>query len=417
MLFKRRKSRIPAGLMPNTGHVQKAGWLHRRRLAGKSAAVRSATPDQQKRGDLCLWLVPTNSGKVRKIRVSWITATGLVASIALCSAFVTYVISDYARLHLSKELMHRLLSSITDQRNSLMGENKELQAQLDELSSAAATLAAYKKQVEQRVAALSTLLAAGSPFDPREILKGDGVIEQPTSVSKLAKAPATSDKSAENREGSAARGIGGLEVECGSDGCDDPRAALAPDAFTLSPEAMALIQMSNADKRTGVELLDRRLLADLDAYVSVLRTLPIGKPVRGEVNSPYGVRLSPFTKRISKHEGVDFAVPFRDKVAVTANGVVRAVKRTSTYGLMVDVMHGDLGKGGRVLTRYAHLSQALVQEGQKVRRGDIIGLVGSSGHSTGPHLHYEVRLDGRAVNPMKLIKLSKSLDGALFTAQ
>ena len=83
---------------------------------------------------------------------------------------------------------------------------------------------------------------------------------------------------------------------------------------------------------------------------------------------------------------------------------VLEVKRNSTYGLVIDIKHTD-----RISTRYAHLSSALVTPGEKVLRGDLIGQVGSTGHSTGPHLHYEVILDGQQVNPQNYLTLTDRL--------
>jgi murein DD-endopeptidase MepM/ murein hydrolase activator NlpD len=89
---------------------------------------------------------------------------------------------------------------------------------------------------------------------------------------------------------------------------------------------------------------------------------------------------------------------------VTADGIVKDVRYHATYGLVVDIEHTP-----RVVTRYAHLRKSLVKRGAKVARGDAIGLVGSTGRSTGPHLHYEVRIDGEPRNPEDLIALGQRL--------
>jgi murein DD-endopeptidase MepM/ murein hydrolase activator NlpD len=111
------------------------------------------------------------------------------------------------------------------------------------------------------------------------------------------------------------------------------------------------------------------------------------------------------------HEGVDLALPQGSQITSTGDGKVVAVERNATYGLVVDIAHSD-----RVITRYAHLSKAFVTEGEKVCRGEVIGLVGTSGRSTGPHLHYEILVDGKARNPVPFVQLAldiKNLFGQL----
>jgi len=135
-----------------------------------------------------------------------------------------------------------------------------------------------------------------------------------------------------------------------------------------------------------------------------IRSLPLGLPVRGKFSSRYGFRSSPFARDIRLHEGLDIAAPFGAKVRASGKGSVISVRRDSTYGLVVDVSHSS-----SIVTRYAHLSAVFVKPGTNVHRGDQIGSVGSSGRSTGPHLHYEVLVDGRAKNPERFLLLAKQL--------
>ncbi len=115
----------------------------------------------------------------------------------------------------------------------------------------------------------------------------------------------------------------------------------------------------------------------------------------GRMSSGYGMRNHPVLKRRRKHNGVDIAAPTGTPVYATADGLIGRADWFSSYGLYISIDHGaDLE------TRYAHLSRLAVAAGDTVRKGDIIGYVGSTGRSTGPHLHYEVRVDGLAVNPI-----------------
>ena len=125
-------------------------------------------------------------------------------------------------------------------------------------------------------------------------------------------------------------------------------------------------------------------------------SIPSQMPLQGAVlTSDYGMRTHPVLKRRARHHGVDLAAPTGTPVYATADGLVGQAERFSTYGLYIRLDHG-----ANLETRYAHLSKLAVAEGETVRKGDIIGYVGSTGRSTGPHLHYEVRIDGVAVNPI-----------------
>jgi murein DD-endopeptidase MepM/ murein hydrolase activator NlpD len=120
--------------------------------------------------------------------------------------------------------------------------------------------------------------------------------------------------------------------------------------------------------------------------------------------SGYGVRSDPFQRRAAMHAGVDLAGPVGTRIFATADGVVSRSQWVSGYGNLVELDHG---RG--IQTRYGHLSKALVSPGQRVKRGDLIALMGSTGRSTGSHLHYEVRLNGKAVNPVPFMQTNEYL--------
>jgi murein DD-endopeptidase MepM/ murein hydrolase activator NlpD len=131
-------------------------------------------------------------------------------------------------------------------------------------------------------------------------------------------------------------------------------------------------------------------------------SVPSQKPVKQfRYTSGFGVRGNPFGGHGGEmHPGMDMAAPTGTPVYATADGIVSRAERTyGGYGNLVQLEHG---KG--LETRYGHLSQILCHDGQRVHRGDLIALVGSTGRSTGSHLHYEVRIDGRAVNPMPFLQ-------------
>jgi len=141
-----------------------------------------------------------------------------------------------------------------------------------------------------------------------------------------------------------------------------------------------------------------RLFKHLDDQQSILACTPSIQPADGWITSRFGYRKSPFTGKREFHRGLDIAARKKSPIFATANGVVTYV---GTKGLLGKVIIIDHGYG--MVTRYGHVYKALKKKGDKVQRGDKIALVGSTGRTTGPHLHYEVRLNGVPVNPEKYI--------------
>lgn len=140
----------------------------------------------------------------------------------------------------------------------------------------------------------------------------------------------------------------------------------------------------------------------VDAQIQRLKSFPLGSPVpEARITSQFGKRRSPFSGRWRKHHGIDFAAHWRSQVSATADGVVVSAGRKGAYGRQIKINHGN-----GVETVYGHLSKIKVRVGDRVCRGETIGLLGSTGRSTGPHLHYEVRIDGQPVNPKKFVQLA-----------
>ena len=132
-----------------------------------------------------------------------------------------------------------------------------------------------------------------------------------------------------------------------------------------------------------------------------LALVPYRKPVIGEVEftSGFGVRSDPFLGRPAMHTGLDFRAPTGDPVRATANGKVVSSGWAGGYGRMVEIDHGN-----GLATRYGHMSEIHVKVGDPIKIGQVIGAVGSTGRSTGPHLHYETRIDGEPVDPQKFLR-------------
>jgi murein DD-endopeptidase MepM/ murein hydrolase activator NlpD len=148
----------------------------------------------------------------------------------------------------------------------------------------------------------------------------------------------------------------------------------------------------------------------VDALARTLVAVPVRKPIPGEVDmsSGFGVRVDPFLHGAAMHTGIDLRGDEGEPVRATAAGTVSHAGWSGGYGKMVEIDHGN-----GLATRYAHLSAIEVRVGDKVRIGQTVGKLGSTGRSTGPHLHYETRVEGEAVDPQKFLRAGLRLGNAL----
>ncbi len=141
--------------------------------------------------------------------------------------------------------------------------------------------------------------------------------------------------------------------------------------------------------------------AQADKLARTHATVPLRQPVTGELDSSsgFGVRIDPFLNRPAMHTGIDFRGNTGEPVRATASGTVTAAGWSGGYGRMVEIEHAN-----GVSTRYGHLSEIDVKVGQTIKLGQVIGRLGSTGRSTGPHLHYETRIEGEAVDPNRFLR-------------
>jgi len=326
------------------------------------------------KNDICLWIVPPQSGKVQKFRFT--VRFALVMGLCVCLMGLTflYVTGDYTRVQVERFKNYITLKSLMSEREGLVSKTDQLNLQVKDLSDVNAQAKEKEKKVREKLDALAQILKS-VPFK--------GVITTPDS--KLVAKGKSS-------------GVGGAEVDCdGSKGkeCSDMLSGISLPLPGLNPGG-----------KTAPEEADLEQVLDL--YIATLHTIPFGPPVNADVNSGFGYRISPFEARIKMHEGVDFALQSGAPIHCTADGVVKRVEHDGTYGLMVDVEHSD-----HIFTRYAHMSGVAVVLGQKILRGQVLGFAGSTGRSTGPHLHYEVRIDGEPKDPERFIALAGKLSSAL----
>ena len=201
---------------------------------------------------------------------------------------------------------------------------------------------------------------------------------------------------------------------------DLPKASQPNQGGPLIPSLrpLSLDELAEAVSRTSSSLENRIDTLSIIESELLMRTvttklLPTNQPLPdGFAGSRFGVRVDPFTGRSAVHEGIDFNAPAGTTILAAGAGAVVQAGPHPSYGLRVDVDHGN-----GLVTRYAHASRLMVKAGDIVRQGQKIAEVGSTGRSTGPHLHFEVRVDDEAQDPLKYLQAGLNLRRAAPTAQ
>jgi murein DD-endopeptidase MepM/ murein hydrolase activator NlpD len=292
-------------------------------------------------------------------------------------------------------------------------DQKEVEQQLNGLLQRQATL-------EQRASALTGDRSATKPVNPSPIVPpvaaekalpspiNDTVTAQPDqetagmlarvslSLDKIERKQAAALSDIEERIGTKARNIRSVLADLGVDIAKRPgNSATGGPWVPIKPP------------QPGADAFERQLgrikmaRLQIDDYAHALMAVPVRKPLIGDVDtsSPFGVRRDPFLGRPAIHTGIDLRGDAGEPVRATATGSVTIAGRRGGYGNMVEVGHGN-----GLTTRYGHLSEIDVKVGQTVRIGEVVGKIGSTGRSTGPHLHYETRINGEAVDPQKFLR-------------
>ena len=189
--------------------------------------------------------------------------------------------------------------------------------------------------------------------------------------------------------------------------------ALAPLAIETAPEPVREPQGGPFIPAAPLHFVEQTaaLSRKLDGIVALrdrARRLPLGRPVAGgAISSRFGYRTDPFLRRPALHSGLDLVAPSGAAVHAAGPGVVVTAGWSGAYGQLIEIRHA-----GGVTTRYGHLSAVLVAEGARVEAGALIGRVGSTGRSTGPHLHYETRRDGKPLDPAVFLAAGRKLGRA-----
>lgn len=172
---------------------------------------------------------------------------------------------------------------------------------------------------------------------------------------------------------------------------------LSLDKETLLKDMMEKLDRLNVEAKAQENRL-HELHASLENQKSFLTATPSLWPVRGYISSRFGDRESPFSSGSEFHDGVDISAPFGTPISASAEGVVTIAGRYADLGNCIVIDHGY-----GFVSRYGHMSEITVHAGQRVKAGQKIGTVGSTGRSTGPHLHYEVAVNGAKVDPLRYL--------------
>ena len=167
-----------------------------------------------------------------------------------------------------------------------------------------------------------------------------------------------------------------------------------PVKSNLLKEEVGALQKRSDDLSRSFNMIERSYVALAQRFDHI----PSIIPVRGIIGYNYGTRKDPITGKSDFHTGIDIAAPTGTEVKAPADGVVTKAGRFTGYGKTIMISHG-----GEVVTLYGHLDSFKSRIGDRVKRGDVIGYVGSTGRSTGPHLHYEISMHGQHVNPLEFI--------------
>lgn len=287
----------------------------------------------------------------------------LVIRLIMSGAFVLcgglgFLLFDYLNLNLSRDSVHR----ISAENEGLKGEARLLMSNLEEVKRSLRQVQDYSEKLREitnlQLVSMSKKTGIG-PLTPAEMQKVENHLHPKV---------------------------------------DSPYVPLGIDmeklVFRPVFDRLNLVKYVADDNALKLQ----RLLSNLSQKKSLLSSIPSIPPVDGWITSGFGVRISPFTGRKAMHNGVDVASPIGTPIYAPADGVVIFAGAKAGFGNFIMIAHGN-----GVISRYGHNAQNMVQPGQKVKRGEQIGTVGMTGRTTGPHLHYEILVNGRYRNPKKFM--------------
>lgn len=303
----------------------------------------------RKRNRLTVLVFSDSGTRVGKIAVSKRFLSLCGCFILLFLLFSGYILFDYTRLKINAVQIDSLEKIILRQKENIAGQKKEIKVFAEKIDNIKSDLAALN-DLERKIKLAANL---------EETDNQDAVF-----------------------------GLGGSISED-----MDPKKVIASEHNTLVQEMhdqISQLEIISVYRRESLE----QLLGRLKDRENLLAATPSTYPTFGWISSRFGYRRSPFTGRKEFHKGLDLAANTGSEIQATADGIVCFSGREGTFGKTITIDHGHGMK-----TRYAHLDKPLKKKGESVKRGDVIGLVGNTGRSTGSHLHYEIMVNGIRVNP------------------
>lgn len=326
-------------------------------------------------------IIPDQGGRVRAIRLnptlfSMVIILVLLGGVAIVCGLTIYSYQYYLALNSQYIIPSDELTEI----DTLRQNNSVLQSQLKTVTHRVVKLEARMETLKHRKATVDSLL---------DEVKDQYNMPARTPIAEILPRLSASVAWANNYEG--------------ADGSRQLSAILALTAVVGSSRDVVRGLHRDLDRLTA-EVSDSRhywdsLKTNLDQAQPILAATPLFLPLDGRISGTFGNRVSPFSGRsVALHRGVDIPAPSGTQVLSPADGTVISSERTGGYGLMIVVNHGY-----GLVTRYAHLSDSLVEVGDRIYRGQTIAYSGNSGRSTGPHLHYETILGGVVMDPFRLL--------------
>lgn len=301
-------------------------------------------------------VIPETANTTKQFKISYgivkFLAVAGIASIGVLAYFAT----DYIQLRHAKSQLDLVVS----ENEGLKGEARLLMKNLEQV-----------KRVLNNVQDYHTKLSRLTNFKVAQVSQKTGI------------GPLTDEefkKARQNGDDKSARGYMPLGINL--------------DQLTFKPVFNNLSEIGGQAQQNAIEM--QQLLSSLSQKKSLLAAIPSITPTKGWITSRFGPRISPFTGRRTMHKGIDIAASHGTVIHAPGDGVVIYSGKKTGYGNYIMIAHGY-----GIVTGFAHNAQNMVHPGQKVKRGDQIGIVGSTGRSTGPHLHYEVIVNGKHQNPSK----------------
>jgi len=331
-----------------------------------------------------LIVVPEGTGSVRRFRVRRTWLTQIVAVSVVAAGVVGWGTHDWLRLRREVEASRHLRAEVQAQRARLSG----FEARASSFASELERLAEFERRVRVIANLPARTAEADQPVSPRSFAR-DGVgggAETPEGATPPIGVPTGANALSAETPAPAPKDPAKLEEHGAVDSVSKRWDPLERRTAELYEHAIA---------RAGTL---ETLVAELQGKGDRLAATPSIWPTRGWLTSRHGWRISPFTGKRDMHEGIDIAADFGAPVAAPANGKVSFVGTMGPLGNAVVVEHGH-----GIKTTYGHLRDTKVRAGDTVTRGQVIATVGSSGRSTGPHLHYVVNAGNKNVDPLDYV--------------